>query len=98
MAKRRKLKKFATADRFIKLPHYMLNSAAWDALSGPAVKLFFAVWQRYNGLNNGEISYSVREAATIGLSPSAAARYFSELIEKGFLVVEQDSRFTIKSR
>jgi hypothetical protein len=76
----------------------MLKSPAWLTLSPNAKALLIDVWRRHNGVNNGEISYSVREAAAIGLGHSAAARAFDELIERGFLRVSRESSFTFKMK
>jgi hypothetical protein len=87
-----------SGERYVGLGHYTLDSQAWAALSGAAVKLLLAVMRRYNGVNNGEIAYSVREAQRIGLKRSAAAAAFDELIRLGFLAVERDSAFGVKTR
>jgi hypothetical protein len=71
---RRHLRKFPGSDRFIRLPHYMLKSPAWKLLSPNAKALLLEVWARHNGVNNGEISYAVREAAAIGMHHSTASR------------------------
>lgn len=83
-------------ERFVGLPHFMLKSPAWLTMSPNAKALLIDVWRRHNGVNNGEISYSVREAAAIGLGHSAAARAFAELIERGFLRVSRESSFAFK--
>jgi DNA-binding XRE family transcriptional regulator len=75
----------------------MLKSLAWRSLTGNAIKLLIVVWQRHNGVNNGEISFSVREAADVGLSKSAAWRAFRELREKGFLAITRESAFSLKT-
>lgn len=85
-------------DRFIKLAHYMLRSAAWKTLSPNAKALLIEVWARHNGANNGEISYAVREAEDIGLSKDQAARAFRELTERGFLKMHKASTFTLKTK
>lgn len=77
----------------------MLNSMAWAHLSPNAKALMVQVWKRYNGYNNGEISYSVREAMDeIHMSKNTAARAFLECIEKGFLKVRRASSFTLKTK
>src|SRR4051794_6489831 len=86
------------ADRFVALPHYLLKSPAWLTLPGDAAKLLLDVWKRHNGMNNGEISYGVREAEEIGMAKSVSARMFKVLVERGFLVVTRDSAFRIKCR
>jgi hypothetical protein len=80
--------------RYVQLRHYLLKSAAWETLPGDASKLLIDLWARYNGINNGEITYSVREAEHIGLRRSQAARMFAVLCERGFLVVVRTASFT----
>ncbi len=84
--------------RYVGLPHYMLNSPAWKTMSPNAKALLIAVWQRHNGVNNGEISYAVSEAAEIGMKSSPAARAFVELQDRGFLKVSRQSSFTLKKK
>jgi hypothetical protein len=67
-------------------------------MSPNASKLLLAVWRRHNGSNNGEISFSVREAEAIGFSKDQTSRAFKELVSKGFLKVRTDSAFTCKLR
>jgi hypothetical protein len=94
--KRRRTKGYAA--RFIALPHYMLRSAAWKTLPANAVKVLLHIWERHNGINNGEISYSVREAEEIGLSKDQAARALEECISRGFLAITRDSAFSVKTK
>ena len=83
----------------IRLYHWMLNCPAWRSLSTNATALLISVWQRYNGRNNGEISYAVREAKyEVGISRNAAARAFHELIDKRFLKVARASSFDLKTQ
>lgn len=100
MAKKQKLRGrgLSRGDRFVRLEFYLLNSPAWLTLSPPAKALYVEVCKRYNGVNNGTISYSVREAEAIGLSRSAAGRAFDELQERGFLRVARESSFTLKTK
>lgn len=84
--------------RFIGLHHWMLRSPAWKTLAPNAKALLLHVWERHNGMNNGTISYAVREAEEIGLSKDAAARAFEILIDRGFLVVTRQSAFSVKTR
>ncbi len=78
------------------LPHYMMKCPAWRMMSPNSKALLIEVWMRHNGSNNGEISYSVREAEDIGLSRSVAARCFDELVEHGFLRVSRGAGFDQK--
>jgi hypothetical protein len=84
--------------RFVKLEYWVLNTVAWKTMPPDAKALYIEVCQRYDGGNNGEISYSVREAEQIGLSRSGAGRAFDALIERGFLKVRRASAFTLKTK
>src|SRR6266568_5114699 len=79
MAQKR-LRKFPSTERWIRLPHHLLRCPAWVTMSPRAKALLLHLWERHNGVNNGEISYSIREADEIGISSSAAARALRELI------------------
>ncbi len=94
--KRKKLNAFGMSSpvRHVRLYHWMLNSPAWQALSPGARSLLIEVWARHNGQNNGEISFSVREAAkNLRVSKDTAAKWFHELEEKGFLKARRRGSF-----
>ncbi|MGE0714316.1 MAG: hypothetical protein AB7P02_02645 [Alphaproteobacteria bacterium] len=77
----------------------LLDSAAWAALSPPAIKLLLAVWRKCNGRNNGTLVYSKRQAMTLLACGSDRARAaFDELQEKGFLALRRASSFSQKAR
>ncbi len=85
--------------RFAMLKFGMMDSPAWRALSGDAVKLLLAVWRRYNGHNNGEISYGIREAAELlDRDKNTIMRRFQELVDKGFLAIESKGAFSVKTK
>lgn len=84
--------------RFVRLEFYLLKSPAWLTMSPAAKALYIEINQRYNGINNGTISYAVREAAEIGLTRSRAARGFDELRDRGFLKVARDASFNTKTK
>jgi hypothetical protein len=91
-------RKSRPGSRYVGLPHYLLDCPAFKSLPGDAVKLLIYIWKRHNGVNNGEISYGVREAAEIGITKSSAGRMVKILIERGFLAVVRDSAFNVKTR
>jgi len=111
---RRSAPRYSDFQRWVGLPHFLLKSPAWvgviesapggssrrvcDGLSPNAKALLIAVWQRYDGRNNGGISFSVREAEAIGLHKNTASRTFDELAARGFLAVARNSGFTLKTR
>jgi hypothetical protein len=59
-------------ERYVKLRYWLLNSQAWNSLSGNARALYVELAQRYNGSNNGRIPYSVREAANYAAQANGA--------------------------
>jgi hypothetical protein len=81
------------------LPDYILACPAWRTLPGDAIKLLLDVWTRHNGLNNGDIAYSVRDAEErLGMPRSVAARHFHVLVDRGFLVITRWSAFRLKTK
>jgi hypothetical protein len=84
--------------RYVGLPHYLLDSPAYRSLPGDAIKLLIDIWKRHNGVNNGEISYGLREAAAIGITKSPAGRMLDILTKRGFLAVVRDAGFNVGDR
>ena len=85
--------------RHVRLRHYMLRSPAWQSLGPVARSLLIEVWARHNGINNGEISFSVREAAErLCIHRDTVSKAFHELENKGFLKARQRGSFTYKVR
>src|ERR1051325_8150821 len=85
-------------ERYIALPHWMLRSPAWRALSPNGKAVLLHLWERHNGSNNGQIVYAVREAAEIGITRPTAARALNELVELGFLKIKRESAFRTKTK
>jgi hypothetical protein len=96
----RKKGRKSPGSRYVGLPHYMLDCPAFKTLPGDALKLLIYIWKRHNGVNNGEITFAVREAGEggIGISKSVAARMLEVLIERGFLVIVRNSGFNVKTK
>ena len=94
MSKRKRSK-----DRFVMLPFGMIDSLAFKSLNPKSIALYVYIARRYNGDNNGDISFSVREGAKyLRVSPTTANNLIKELVEKGFLNITQDSSFNYKQR
>lgn len=87
-----------TKKGFLKIDHALMEAPAWQALSDGAGWLLIDLWGRYNGRNNGEIAYSLRETQKrFGWSPKRAVRLFAELEEKGFVVATRRGSFEVKT-
>jgi len=86
MPRRHNHKGRSTTERFVSLPHWMLQSSAWRSLSPVARSVFIELAAIYNGSNNGRIALSVRDAAgRVRCSKNTAARALAELTQKGFI-------------
>ena len=97
MGRSAKRKQQKTLGRFFILRHDIMDSKAWLGLSTNARCIWLALAKRHNGLNNGNIPLSVREAAEhIRSGKSTAARGFNELIDRRFIKVSQDAGLTMK--
>jgi len=86
---------------FFMVPSKLLNSVAWRHASMRARVVFFAFADRFNGENNGQIAFPIKEIGrAIGdQNHGANGRAVAELIELGFLECVSDaSRKLCKAR
>lgn len=97
--KGRTMRRAGGATHWVQLEHYLIDSAAYRALSPNARAVYTDLKRRYNGKNNGLISFSTREAAAcIGFTNDTGARALKELLDHGFVEVTEDSNFSRKVR
>ncbi|MBL4601249.1 MAG: hypothetical protein JKY84_00745 [Emcibacteraceae bacterium] len=85
--------------RYVGLPHYLMQSPAYRALSTNARALYCEFLFRYNGGNNGDIIMSVRMAANwIDCASNTAVKAIGELQVNGFIKLKSKGSFTFKHR
>jgi hypothetical protein len=83
--------------RHFRMYHAITAMPVWKTMEPIAKALFLEVLERNNGINNGTIGYSVREAEEAGvMDADTAVKAFRILQERGFLRVGRDSHFTTK--
>jgi hypothetical protein len=73
---------------FVAIPKAIMATPAWRAMTPEGRLLWIELrgWLRNDGLNNGKVLRSCRDAAeSIGLSKNTVARRFAELEHYGFL-------------
>ena len=71
---------------FLRLPHYIVESEQFDALSGSAAKLLVQIGAKYRGTNNGSLGVPWEEMRKRGWRSKHtlyAAR--DELLERGWI-------------
>jgi len=72
--------------QFVPISHEMAHSTAWRSLKGTAVKVYIELRSRFNGFNNGDLSLSLEQAASLlHIGKATAQRAFRELEDKGFI-------------
>lgn len=72
---------------FLRLPHFVLDSDEFAALSGNATKLLLDAAKEYKGKNNGDINLTWRRLVGRGwASQGTAHRAKNELLGSGFLL------------
>lgn len=83
---------------FVRLPHHVLKSEAYQSLKPGPVALLVQIIFRYNGSNNGHIGLGVREASkAIQVSDKdTVSKYFRDLQEKGLIKAERKGAFNMK--
>jgi hypothetical protein len=85
--------------RFIKRLAAFIKSPAYKAMSGSALKLLDHFELRFTGQNNGEIHFSIRDAARLlGVSTNKAHECFRELQKFGAIRISEPSWFNRKDR
>jgi hypothetical protein len=86
-------------ERFVRLPHSLLDSPAWLLLHPIPQTLYLKIARKFNGRNNGRIPYSVREAErALYIGHATACRAFRALQHLGFIICRQRGSFNLKTR
>ena len=87
---------------FVQIPKFMQDSIGYKSLalhSAGALLVYIDLAIRYNGANNGDISYSVREGKqNLGFNPNTVAKYLKALERYGFIITTQKGGFDFKKR
>jgi hypothetical protein len=74
MSSKRPRRRLDQKVKYVGLPHWLLNSAAWQALPPLAKVIYVECFElNYNGCNNGEIKRSERRVVAISVSPRASS-------------------------
>ena len=74
------------AGRFVQLPEWIMATDAWATLPPGPRSLYVELKRRYNGLNNGEIFLSHRDAAiALHVHRNTVGPWFMLLEERGFI-------------
>lgn len=85
-------------DAHVRLYWWEIESAAYRSLRPAARALLVELKALFNGLNNGELFLSVREAAKrLGCGKNLAAELFEELQDRGFIRPNEVGAFNMKS-
>ncbi|HHA2837643.1 TPA: hypothetical protein ACOFCN_002020 [Stenotrophomonas maltophilia] len=85
--KRPKHKGRGKGHSFVQLPHYMIQSPQFYALSGTAVKVLLFLAGQYNGKNNGDLSATESMVSAAGVcSARGVGAVLTSLEEAGFIV------------
>ena len=83
-----------STERFVKLIYPLLESEAWRWLKPNSQAVYIELRRRFNGSNNGKISFSLAEGARILMaSKSTIQKALIELEEHGFIKLVKKGRF-----
>jgi len=84
--------------KHVRLYQWLLNTPAYRALTVGARAALVEFYALFNGTNNGDLFLSQRELAKrLNVTKDTAAKYINELVEKGFIKVQQKGAFDWKS-
>ena len=83
-----------STERFVKLIYPLLESEAWRWLKPISHSVYLELRRRFNGSNNGKISFSLAEGARILMaSKSSIQTALAELEEHGFIKLVKKGYF-----
>lgn len=90
----RKSKGRNPAGTFAALPHVVMDSEDFRALSGGALKVLMGLLRQYRGCNNGDLSATFTQAEAWGVgSKTTLAKALRELQEHNLIICTRDGRF-----
>lgn len=99
MAKTAKNGRSNKRDRFVALPHYIMDTFAWHRLSVTARAAWLEFVRVHNGCNNGKIAMpEITLGERLGASHDTAARAIRELLTFGFIEKIKAASFIGKRR
>ena len=100
--KKKNLNNIRDIETFVQFPKYMQDSLGYKSLvlhCTGALAVYIDLAMRYNGTNNGDISYSVREGKTrLGINPNTVGKYLKALERYGLIITTQKGSFDFKKR
>jgi len=86
-------------DPHVRLHRWLLKSPAYCHASLAARALLVELYALHNGVNNGDLFLSVRDAGRrLGVGKNLAHEAFRELVAKGFIAVHIPGAFHLKAR
>lgn len=79
--------KRGSGPKFVQLEHWVMDCDAWrDMKPGPR-SLYLELKRKFNGVNNGNIFLSHRDAAKLlCVGRDTVGQYFQQLVEHGYIV------------
>lgn len=85
--------------QFIMTRYDIFDSPAYRSLSPNARCAIMEVQRRYNGSNNGHISFSYREMGErLGKDKNTGGKALNDLVKVGFLKITENSDFNRKTK
>ena len=90
------------SETFVPIFKFMQDSLGYKCLvlkCAGALAIYIDLAMRYNGVNNGEISYAVRDGKeNLGINPNTVGKYLKALERFGFIITTQKGSFDLKKR
>lgn len=86
-------------EQYVAIPYAWLRHPNFRRLSADAVRVFLEMHLGYNGYNNGQIGFSVRQAAhCLHSGAGRAKRAIDELEQFCFVECTRESSFNLKTK
>ncbi len=83
---------------FIKLDHDLVRSECWAGLSSHATRLLIAIWDQFDGRNNGRLRFGISQTMRVlHCGTGTAMRTLAELRDADLIEVVEKGSFTHKN-
>ena len=85
--------------QYLPLSYAMIKHPSFKALSADAVRVLIQMHLGFHGYNNGQVGFSIRQAAEcLHSGQGRAMQAFDQLQEYGFIVCHTQSSFNMKTK
>ncbi|MCY1292931.1 hypothetical protein [Pseudomonas sp. D(2018)] len=94
VANRRKAKGRSPSGTYAVIPHVVMDSEDFLAISGAALRVLLGLLRQFRGANNGNLSATIQQSRVWGVkSPSTLVIALQELMDRNLIIRTRDPKY-----